>query len=322
MSRRGRRGKPSTAQQSGVGAGVGGSSASAVADSSLSSVTNTTTVAISVSTATTIKTFQKPVVIFKIKDKVEGNFRNTGKWHSGHIDKVNFDGTYNVRYDDSDHESFVDATRLRRICKGVKPSAVLAALPFEKGTKVRVNFRGKGLWYPGSISRVHADGTFYIDYDDGEKETFVPKLHVQLPADPSFANNSLKEGYTIEANFANEGRWYPAIVSSVHSDNTYDVHYEDGRTEVNVQLTSLRQDTAKITPNSNTTYTVVYLDGRVERKVDKRRVTMPTVVPVDHTNAVNILLSWLVFAVIVLILVECVKIRYMGDEGADEQVPV
>lgn len=87
---------------------------------------------------------------------------------------------------------------------------------------------------------------------------------------------------------------------------------------MNVQLTSLRQDTAKVTPNNDTTYTVVYLDGRVERKVDKRRVTRPAVVPVDHTHMVNMLLSWLVTAVVVLIVVECVKIRYMGNEGTDE----
>ena len=260
------------------------------------------------------------VVVFKVNDKVEGNFRSKGQWYPGHIDKVNFDGTYNVRYDKNDHESFVKPNLLRRICEATKSSAVLAALPFVKGTKVRANFRGKGLWYPGCISRVHTDGTFNIAYDDGEKETFVARSHLQLPPDPTFANSSLKEGYQVEANFADEGRWYPAHINIVHSDNTYDIVYEDGRKESHVQLTSLRQDSATITKDSNDTYTVVYLDGRVETKVDRRRIQTPAATPTDRTFQVNVVLSLLVAAVIVLVIVEYVKIGYIRKATADVQL--
>ena len=42
-----------------------------------------------------------------------------------------------------------------------------------EGDKVEANYRGKGVYYPGKISRNHQDGTVDVDYDDGEKETGV-----------------------------------------------------------------------------------------------------------------------------------------------------
>ena len=42
-----------------------------------------------------------------------------------------------------------------------------------KGSKVEGNYRGKGKYYPGKITRVRLNGTFDISYDDGEKEIGV-----------------------------------------------------------------------------------------------------------------------------------------------------
>ena len=46
---------------------------------------------------------------------------------------------------------------------------------FAEGTRVEVNYKGKGKYYPGVIKKVHTDGTFDIDEDDGEKEYKVSK---------------------------------------------------------------------------------------------------------------------------------------------------
>ena len=40
---------------------------------------------------------------------------------------------------------------------------------------VEGNYRGRGRWYPGKIYRVNRDGSYDIDYDDGEKESGVKK---------------------------------------------------------------------------------------------------------------------------------------------------
>ena len=50
----------------------------------------------------------------------------------------------------------------------------------EEGSKVEANYRGRGRYYPGRVSRVRLNGTMDIDYDDGEKEIGVDKDNVRL----------------------------------------------------------------------------------------------------------------------------------------------
>jgi len=50
----------------------------------------------------------------------------------------------------------------------------------EEGSKVEVNYRGQGKWYPGKIVRDRGDGTFDIAYDDGESEVRVSEDSIQL----------------------------------------------------------------------------------------------------------------------------------------------
>jgi hypothetical protein len=44
---------------------------------------------------------------------------------------------------------------------------------FAKGQAVKANYHGKGQYFAGQIAKVHADGTFDIAYDDGDRETHV-----------------------------------------------------------------------------------------------------------------------------------------------------
>ena len=43
----------------------------------------------------------------------------------------------------------------------------------EKGEKVEANYGGEGEYYPGKISRVNANGSVDIAYDDGDAEKGV-----------------------------------------------------------------------------------------------------------------------------------------------------
>ena len=43
----------------------------------------------------------------------------------------------------------------------------------EMGMKIEARYRGKTRYYPGKIGRDNRDGTYDVDYDDGEKESGV-----------------------------------------------------------------------------------------------------------------------------------------------------
>ena len=48
------------------------------------------------------------------------------------------------------------------------------------GTKIEARYRGKARYYPGRIARARLNGTYDIDYDDGEKEMGVDKELIKV----------------------------------------------------------------------------------------------------------------------------------------------
>ena len=51
----------------------------------------------------------------------------------------------------------------------------------EEGTKVEARYRGGTRYFPGRIGRANRDGTFDIDYDDGEKDVSTIETGRNLP---------------------------------------------------------------------------------------------------------------------------------------------
>ena len=48
------------------------------------------------------------------------------------------------------------------------------------GEKVSVNYGGKGKYYPGKISRKNSNGTYDIEYDDGDRERGVKRSNIKV----------------------------------------------------------------------------------------------------------------------------------------------
>ena len=50
---------------------------------------------------------------------------------------------------------------------------------FRSGDKVEAQYRGREKFYPGVVARANVDGTYDVDYDDGEQERGVKARHVR-----------------------------------------------------------------------------------------------------------------------------------------------
>ena len=85
--------------------------------------------------------------------------------------------TFDISYDDGDSETRVAEDMIRLLDKGGGDSKKAR---IEEGSKVEANYRGKGKWYPGKITRDRGDKTFDISYDDGESETRVAEDMIRL----------------------------------------------------------------------------------------------------------------------------------------------
>lgn len=173
--------------------------------------------------------------------KVEGNYRSKGKWYPARVDRIRPDGTLDLDYDDGEREVRV-AKELVRFPNA--PVPVAATHMMVEGLKVEGNYRGKGKWYPAQIGRVRPDGTFDLDYDDGEGEARVTADRIRVvaptPEEQSATGGALKENDRVEANYRNRGKWYPGVIKTVRDDGTFDVKFDDGGFQAHVERDSIR----------------------------------------------------------------------------------
>ncbi|CAM9440127.1 unnamed protein product, partial [Hapterophycus canaliculatus] len=91
------------------------------------------------------------------------------RYYPGRISRVHRDGTCDIDYDDGEKERSVDPLLVKILGGGNREGAERSDR-LEEGMKVEADYRGRGRFYKGRISRVNPDGSFNIDYDDGEKE--------------------------------------------------------------------------------------------------------------------------------------------------------
>ncbi|CAE7718870.1 unnamed protein product, partial [Symbiodinium microadriaticum] len=164
--------------------------------------------------------------IFKVGDKLEGNYKGSGSWYPAKVKSINpADGSYTIEYDDGDNERNVPECNLRLI------------------SEVMARYGGNSKWYPGKIKRVTASGSYDLLYDDGEEERNVPEDLVRArDAVEAEENEDSNEGATpgsskytkgdkVEVRFRGRARWFVGEVVRVRENEHYDIDYEDGEQE-------------------------------------------------------------------------------------------
>ena len=190
---------------------------------------------------------------FRIGQRVEGNYRGQGKWFAGEISKVRTDG-FDINYDDGEKEYNVKDDLIRAEVKvqevydevnNLEPNKATGK-KFSVGDRVEARYRGKSKWYPGNVGKIRSEG-YDIEYDDGEKEYNVSEDLIRSLGDPgskaqidSDSRSNLKVGDKVEARYKRKSRWYPGVVCRVRSEG-YDVDYDDGEQEINVQEDCIRR---------------------------------------------------------------------------------
>ena len=173
--------------------------------------------------------------------KVEANYKGKGRYYKGKIARDNRDGTFDITYDDGDKEYAKREADIRSLedARPTSPSRG-GGSRLEEGMKVEARYRGRSRYYPGRIRRENRDGTFDVDYDDGEKEMgviedYIRALEDTRPTSPSRGGGSrLEEGMKVEARYRGRSRYYPGKIRRENRDGTFDIDYDDGEKEMGV----------------------------------------------------------------------------------------
>ena len=182
--------------------------------------------------------------------KIKANYRGKGKFFPGRIRRDNRDGTYDIEFDDGDRETDVreidiqaDGGHDRYDNRDRDRDGPARRQKLEEGMKVKANYRGKGKFFGGRISRDNCDGTYDIDYDDGERERGVRESEIE-PQDRggggTDGGGDLREGAKVEARYRGKTRYYPGRIGRDRGDGTYDIDYDDGEREQRVMAELIR----------------------------------------------------------------------------------
>ncbi|CAM9984394.1 unnamed protein product, partial [Laminaria digitata] len=219
-------------------------------------------------------------------DKVEARYRARGtKFYKGRIARVNSDETFDIDYDDGEKEIGISEEHVRSLEQPSSSSGRGRAAttndredydsgsgdvspPLLEGDRIEGNFQGRGRYYKGRISRQNLDGSFNIDYDDGEKERGVSRGMVRpmMDANPrgavvtgrrssgshhargggggagSSGGTRLQRGDRVEARYRGRGtKFYGGRVARVNSDATLDIDYDDGDKEIGIAEEHVRE---------------------------------------------------------------------------------
>eukprot|EP00750_Incisomonas_marina_P011771 INCI16415.2.p1 GENE.INCI16415.2~~INCI16415.2.p1 ORF type:complete len:2447 (+),score=457.87 INCI16415.2:185-7525(+) len=114
---------------------------------------------------------------FQVGDTIEADFGSEGTYFPGKIAGVHKDNeTCEILYDDGDTETAVPIARIRRRQTSGLNNAVE---PFHVGDIVEADFNAEGTFFRGQITNTNENGTFCINYDDGDSEMDVPSARIR-----------------------------------------------------------------------------------------------------------------------------------------------
>lgn len=215
---------------------------------------------------------ESPIGEIQRGDRVEARFRGGRKYFKGKIMRVNADGTYDIAYDDGDRDRSVPAEHIK---KGEEDGRSPHSSPsrqrkgyeidtddefennqregrsagLKEGMRVEAQFRGGAKYYKGRVTRVYANGSADIAYDDGDKERMVSASKIRSLDSPSSPRNNrskaddeeLMEGDRVEAPYRGGRKYYKGKISRVNRDGTCDIAFDDGDRERNIVKESIRK---------------------------------------------------------------------------------
>lgn len=173
---------------------------------------------------------------------VQAQYGGKQKWYPGTIESVHSDGTFDILYDDGDQEKRVASDKVRPAAPKSDDDTTDGAQTdtrrdIKRDDKVEARYPGSGKWSRGKVTKVRSDDTFDIKFDDGHRERKVKRDSVRIVA----SKQTLKEGDNIEARYRGKQRWYKGKVTHVNDDGTFNVRYDDGDKETNVEADMIRR---------------------------------------------------------------------------------
>ena len=119
---------------------------------------------------------------------------------------------------------------------------------YKQNDKVEAKIKGWTKFYPGKITKKHSDGTYDILFNDGDRKSNILESQIRLQGERgtqgNHKNGKYRPGDRIEAKVSGWTKYYAGEITRVHSDNTYDIKFDDGERKSKVIERQIRLETS------------------------------------------------------------------------------
>jgi hypothetical protein len=186
---------------------------------------------------------------------VEVRYRGKNKYWPGKITRKRYDGSYDIFYNDGEREICVSRELIR--ARPVKRNE--ASVPLKEiqprntessglcvGDEVEARYRGNRKYYSGKIARKRFDGTYDINYEDGDKETRVAReLIIAKTAATVNGPNEMIQGLDcietliigtrVKARYRGKSKFFPGKIVKCRENDRFDIRYDNDDEEIQVK---------------------------------------------------------------------------------------
>lgn len=123
------------------------------------------------------------------------------------------------------------------------PKKTQATGRFGVGDAVKARYKNGKKLFPGKISKVHRDDTYDVTYDDGDVEMRVRADLIEGFEAAKPDGGAFQVGDRVKR--ARKGKRLAAVIHRVRRDGTFDIKYENGELELEVEADMLEHESAK-----------------------------------------------------------------------------
>ena len=119
----------------------------------------------------------------------------------------------------------------------------LSVIQYDEGMNIEAKHNRGPKWYRGTVVRCRTMGTYDIQYEDGDYEKHVDRNDIRVcTANLSYADLEVKFDVDtrVECRYQGGTYWYPAFISKVRTNGTFDISYCDGQMEYAVARDNVR----------------------------------------------------------------------------------
>lgn len=132
------------------------------------------------------------------------------------------------------------------------PRRLSISSPYKIGDIIEARYKNGFNWFRGEITFANKDGSYDIQYEDGDTEEFVQVDNIRSTFkkcnsiiskfyEGNDTSGYIKIGTIVEVKFEGRDRWFIGVISSLNEIGTYNIIYDNGRKEAfNIKRTSFR----------------------------------------------------------------------------------